>query len=159
MTGSTHKLITLKAMDHFELTEKEKNDFLRGNVIADFIPFYNYRKHYPRQSMEYVLDMNKKIDNFFELGIFSHFVSDFLCTPHFKHWKLYSSKALKHIKFEKNLEKAAAFFDYSAVDVHGHKRGCINDAVLKLYANAGEGYDDNILSAYFAVCFMLGHFV
>ncbi len=159
MTGNTHKIITLRAMDQFNMDQKQRSDFLKGNVMADYIPFYKVRQHYPEQSMEYVLDKNKTVDNFFELGILAHFVSDFLCTPHFNNWRLYSANALKHIKFEKKLERAAAGFDFSSVDVNGSKRGCVNDRVLELCDRVGEGYEDNIKSAYQAVCLMLESFV
>lgn len=141
---------------------KEQRDFLRGNVLADFMPFYNYRRHFPKQGMEYVLDMHKSVDNFFELGILTHFVADFVCTPHFKNWRFYSANVVKHVKFEKTLEKVSAGFNFSAVDVQGiqaGRTGCINDKVLALYANAGEAYDDNLKSAYLSVFSMLENFL
>lgn len=161
MTGATHKIIALKAMEHFEIEEKQKKEFLRGNVMADYLPFYNYKQHYPRQSMEYVLDKNKTIDSLFELGVLSHFVSDFLCTPHFNHWRLYSTNGAKHILFERKLERVAQRFDFCPVEVEpsGWRKGCINDKVLGLYENAGESYYDNLKSAYVAVIFMLENFV
>ncbi len=159
MTGNTHKIIALKAMDHFHLQQKQRQGFLMGNVMADYLPIYNYRRHYPAKSMEYVLNMNQTIDSFFELGILTHFVSDFLCTPHFNNWKLYSPKGVKHLRFEKNLEKVAEEFDFLSVEINGSKCSCINDQVLDLYEQAGEDYDENIKSAYLAVCFMLESFV
>ncbi len=159
MTGNTHRIIALRAMESFCLKHKQIGDFVKGNVMADYIPYYKYKQHYPKQSMEYVLDNNKTVDNLFELGILSHFVSDFLCTPHFNNWRLYSSKAIKHIKFEKKLEKVALGFNFGSVDVKRIKRECINDKVLKLYNSAGESYEDNMKAAYSAVVLMLDNFV
>ncbi len=159
MTGNTHRIITLHAMDRFEMEPQQRRDFLRGNVLADFLPHYNYRRHYPRQAMEYVLDMNKTVDAFFELGVLSHFLCDFVCTPHFHHWRLYSLDALKHLRFEKNLERVASGFDFAGLEVKKNGSGCINDRVLNLYRCAGEDYPDNLRSGYAVVCSMLDRYL
>ena len=159
MTGKTHKTIALKAMGHFAMEKKEKSQFLRGNVMADFIPFYNYKQHYPGKSMKYVLNMNKKVDNYFKLGILTHFVSDFLCTPHFNNWRLYSHHAIKHIKFEKSLEEAVSQFDFTSVHLKKPGSRSINEKVIELYETVGKDYEENIISAYQAVCFMLDSYL
>lgn len=158
MTGNTHKIIALRAMDHFDLEQKQKTDFLRGHILADFIPFYNYRKHYPKQSMNYVLKMTPAIKNYFELGVFAHFIADFLCTPHFNNWKLYSSKALQHLRFERKLEIAASRFDFCEVEVDAGDCSCINEKVLDLCDNAGESVEDNLAASYAAVFLMLENY-
>ena len=157
MTKDTHRIIALWALRNFNLKRDEERSFLMGSTLADFIPFYAFKQHYPQESMEHVLTRDKRDISLFGLGALSHLVSDFLCTPHFNNWRLYSSDAVRHIKFEKKLEEIACGFSFPSFKLTG-KTININQEIKGLYEFAGEDYEDNLRAAYYASSLMLENF-
>lgn len=159
MTKDTHKIIALKVLDNFNLNKNQGKEFLIGNTFADFIPHYAARQHYPQESMGHVLTTDKRDISLFKLGALSHLVSDFLCTPHFNNWRLYSLNAINHIKFEKKLEEIAYSFSFPLINKETNKTININDEIKELCEFAKEDYEENLRAAYIASSLMVENFI
>jgi hypothetical protein len=122
---NTHKI--LSAIIYDKVQEKsnfrlEYKYFLWGNVQPDILPGLVFKSHYKAESLDFVINeiiklskmpssvfLNKQVRNNFsrDLGIFSHFLCDFFCYPHYMRWHYNSSMMLPHIKFEKGLNLTA----------------------------------------------------
>lgn len=86
-----------------------------GSMIPDVTPLLAARKHYKKQSFDFVLDLIENLisDGLHEntisinkfsskLGIITHFLSDFFCLPHHNR-EYYHDKLIKHLSYENKL--------------------------------------------------------
>lgn len=126
MVINTHKILSSIIYDrvqensNFQLLDYKF--FLWGNVQPDIVPGLALKSHYKDDSLNFVIQeiqklsnmqpsmlKNKHVRNNFsvDIGIISHFLSDFLCYPHYKDWRYNSSMMLPHIRFEKGLNITA----------------------------------------------------
>ncbi|MCT4509187.1 MAG: zinc dependent phospholipase C family protein [Tepidibacter sp.] len=94
-----------------------------GAMKPDIAPRLAVKKHYKDQSFDFVLnEILKLIDNGLRenpisinrfstnLGVISHFLSDFFCLPHHNR-EYYHDKLFEHLKYEKDLHKHFVSFE------------------------------------------------
>lgn len=123
----THKLISANICDDIDdiyNIKLDKSALSWGSVAPDILPQYKFHRHYQKESINYIANeisklifVNRHIDfknvdpitmKFFSknLGIISHYLSDFVCLPHAERWT-FSTSMVKHIKYEYELDKYA----------------------------------------------------
>ena len=91
----THRLIGENIYQSVLLNNKirlDKRWLIWGSVLPDLMPKYMKQKHFFSVSYDYILNMIEKLYNdsnnismkefSIRLGIITHYVSDFFCTPH-----------------------------------------------------------------------------
>ena len=94
-----------------------------GAIVPDIAPLLAARKHYKKQSFDFVLDLIQELiaDGLHEnaisinkfsskLGIISHFLSDFFCLPHHNR-EYYHDKLIKHLSYEKKLHEYFTYYN------------------------------------------------
>lgn len=99
----------------------DPKSFLKGNVLPDISPKYRLKKHGRKQfekitkeKVSYLIKLNSKDieekigkEKFsIELGIVCHFLCDFFSLPHDEEWGFKESLTLKHVMYEKKMQKA-----------------------------------------------------
>ncbi|MGG5461946.1 zinc dependent phospholipase C family protein [Clostridium sp. B9] len=95
--------------------------FLKGNVLPDISPKYRLKKHGRKQfeniikekisyltslTTEDILNNLGKEKFSIELGVICHFLCDFFSLPHDEEWGFKESVTLKHVMYEKRMQKA-----------------------------------------------------
>lgn len=95
--------------------------FSWANMKPDFIPNLAKRKHYIKESFDFVvdkilsllklpsynlLDKNKRKRIDVEMGIICHFLTDFFCVPHNQRWE-FKHHMIPHVKYESILDQKA----------------------------------------------------
>lgn len=108
----------------------DKDKLLWGSVAPDVLPKYKLIRHYKDESMNYIakeimklifvsryINFNKVEDPIAikllsrEIGIISHYLSDYVCYPHANRWTFFGSMK-KHVKYESNLNDFARTHDF-----------------------------------------------
>ncbi|NLY46482.1 MAG: zinc dependent phospholipase C family protein [Tissierella sp.] len=103
---------------------------LWGSVAPDVLPRYKLVRHYKDESMNYIakeimklifvsryINFKKVHDPIAikllskQIGIISHYLSDYVCYPHANRWTFFGSMK-KHIKYESNLNDFARTHDF-----------------------------------------------
>ncbi|MDD2234923.1 MAG: zinc dependent phospholipase C family protein [Desulfitobacteriaceae bacterium] len=126
MVINTHKILSSiiydRAQENLSFQLLDYKYFLWGNVRPDIIPGLALKSHYKGDSLNFVIKEIQKLSNIqpsmlknkhvrnnfsMNIGVISHFLSDFSCYPHYKDWRYKSSMILSHIKFEKGLNITA----------------------------------------------------
>lgn len=116
----SHKIIAQHMHEHIKNNlnvDLNKFFLMYGAMKPDIQPNLAIRKHYKKQSFDFVLDeisnliydgLNEdalSINNFSSrLGVISHFLSDFFCLPHHDR-EYYNDKLIDHLKYEKQLHE------------------------------------------------------
>lgn len=132
--AETHKEIArninkeISRLYNIELDEKR---FVWGSVAPDYNPKYKLHRHYADESLDFIVNEIKKliflgrfidIDNetfnglskkLFsrKLGIISHYLSDFVCRPHYERWT-FQEAMIRHISYEKKLNQIAEGYEF-----------------------------------------------
>lgn len=129
----THKLVSTELYEHV----KEKYDIelnydklIWGSIAPDILPKYKLYRHYYDNSIDYIvlkiakiIFLNRFLDfnncNYLsiklfsrELGIISHYLSDFTCRAHADRWEMPKS-LVKHVKYEKDLNDYAKDHEFT----------------------------------------------
>ena len=126
--AETHKIIANNIYENIYRVHDIKLDrkkLLWGSVAPDYLPKYKFIRHYHDESINYItkeiinvifisryLELNKALDPITmnllsnKIGIISHYLSDYVCTPHAKRWT-FSDSMVKHIKYESKLNDFA----------------------------------------------------
>lgn len=131
--ADTHKIIAENIYDSvydiYDL-KLDKKKLRWGSVAPDILPQYRFIRHYKDESLNFIskeimrvifisrfLDLNNILDPLAikilskKIGIISHYLSDYVCTPHAKRWTFYDSM-IKHIKYESSLDKYVVDHDF-----------------------------------------------
>lgn len=133
MLANSHKLVATNVYNNvFENygVKLDKDKLLWGSIAPDILPKYRFIRHYQKESLDYVvnqiiniivmsryMNFNKYIDIIGmkilsrEIGIVSHYLTDFVCMPHAKRWTFVGSMK-KHLIYEKELDIFAKSHDF-----------------------------------------------
>jgi hypothetical protein len=156
---STHKIIA----EHIYQDVYNNNGILlnkklliRGSIKPDFMPNLKVQKHYMAESFDFTIDRIMKVINEPEIGldklsvnigVISHYMADFFCLPHSKHWDLFNGKKiLEHIKYEHILQERVSMhsgiFKPSFPKIEYECREDIKNYISEYYAEYKqiEGY-------------------
>lgn len=131
--ADTHKIIANNIFENIYQIygiELDKKRLLRGSIAPDILPQYRLHRHYKDESLNYVvneivklifisraLDFNERIDPIrmnilsYNIGVLSHYLSDFVCLPHAQRWTL-NKHFIKHINYESKLNEYAPYHDF-----------------------------------------------
>ncbi|NLX62561.1 MAG: zinc dependent phospholipase C family protein [Tissierellia bacterium] len=131
--ADTHKIIASNIFENIYQIygiELDKKRLLKGSVAPDILPKYRFHKHYKDESLNYIvneivklifiskaLDFNEKIDPIrmkilsYNLGVISHYLSDFVCLPHAQRWTFYKN-LMKHVNYETKLNEYAPYHNF-----------------------------------------------
>ncbi|MTI67179.1 MAG: zinc dependent phospholipase C family protein [Firmicutes bacterium] len=130
MLPSTHYIIADNVYDNIKKVtgyNLNKRLFKWGNIKPDVDFKLLSKSHYKDESFDFVIenifkllksdfDFNNKYNEnklSVDLGIISHFLTDFFCIPHSQGWH-FNTDMKKHLKYEINLHKKAKKYNYSA---------------------------------------------
>lgn len=124
MLANSHKVIAKNIYNNvFENygLKLNKDKLIWGSIAPDILPKYRFIRHYKDESLDYIVNhismiifasryvnFNKYVDVIAlnvlsrEIGIISHYLSDFVCAPHAKRWTFIGSMK-KHISYEREL--------------------------------------------------------
>lgn len=120
-----------------------------GSVAPDILPKYKKIRHYKKESLEFVVNeivkliyLNRNLDfnridpitmKFFSknLGIISHYLSDFVCLPHAKRWT-FSTNMFKHIKYEYRLDNKSVNHEFNKYIINGNKIDIYKNESVKM---------------------------
>ncbi len=121
----THKLIGTKVYEHINNSygiELNYDKLVWGSIAPDILPKYKLYRHYYENSIDYIIlriakliIINRFLDftncNYIDLksfsrdiGIISHYLSDFTCLAHADRWTFLKS-LIKHVKYENELNE------------------------------------------------------
>lgn len=150
MFADTHKIIGLNIyeniLDNYDL-KLDKNKLLWGSIAPDILPKYKLIRHYKDESLDYIVYHIKRVIfmsryvNFRnveylsikilsrEIGIISHYLSDFVCAAHANRWTFIGNMK-KHITYETKLNKY--------VKTHDFKKHVISTQDIDLYDNGDK---------------------
>ena len=137
--AETHKIIAANIHDNVDRVygiKLDKKRLLWGSVSPDYLPKYRFIRHYYDESINYItkeiiniifisryLELNKALDPIAmkllskKIGIISHYLSDYVCSPHANRWT-FSDSMVKHIKYESKLNDFA--------ETHSFKKNIIS---------------------------------
>lgn len=146
--AETHKIIANNIYENIYRVHDIKLDrkkLLWGSVAPDYLPKYKFIRHYHDESINYItkeiinvifisryLELNKALDPITmsllsnKIGIISHYLSDYVCTPHAKEWT-FSDSMVKHIKYESKLNDFA--------ENHTFRKNIINVDDIDIFDN------------------------
>lgn len=134
--AESHKIIASNIYENvFDIygLKLDKEKLLWGSIAPDILPQYKLKRHYQRESINYIsreimklifisryIEFNKILDPLAikllskKIGIISHYLSDFVCLPHADRWTFTTSREslVKHIKYESALEEYAKSHDF-----------------------------------------------
>lgn len=131
--ADTHKIIASNIFESiYEIygIELDKKRLLIGSIVPDILPQYKLYRHYKEESLNYVvneivklifiykaLDFNGRIDPIrmkilsYNVGVLSHYLSDFVCLPHAQRWT-FNKHFIKHVNYESKLNEYAPSHDF-----------------------------------------------
>lgn len=159
MLVGTHLLIGEKVYNYVKKNlnvELDKKRFLYGNIKPDVIFRLSSMSHRIKDSLGFVLNeieglaeaKNISLNQFsVDLGVISHFMSDFFCTPHYYEMPEYSD-IVKHLYYELNVhnhfrkiiqENSNNFFQEEIDEFK-------NKTFLEIIYLLNESYTKNIIS-------------
>ncbi|MTI71651.1 MAG: zinc dependent phospholipase C family protein [Firmicutes bacterium] len=146
MLASTHYIIADSVYDNIKKItgyNLNKRLFKWGNIKPDVDFKLLSKSHYKDESFDFVIENIYKILNTefdfnnkyyknklsVDLGIISHFLTDFFCIPHSQGWH-FNTEMKKHIKYEIKLHKKAKRYNYNA-KIIAPNIGVINKSNIK----------------------------
>lgn len=121
----THKLISTKVYEHIKDSygvELNYDKLLWGSIAPDILPKYKLYRHYYENSIDYIILRIAKLilvnrfldftrcdyialkDFSRDIGIISHYLSDFTCLAHADRWT-FPKSLIKHVKYENDLNE------------------------------------------------------
>jgi len=131
--SETHKIIASNIHENIYNVydvELNKEALLWGAIAPDILPQYKVKRHYKRESLNYVVGEIVKliyISRFLELssdidpiknkiiskkiGIISHYLSDFVCLPHAERWT-FPNSMIKHMNYESKLNEYSIYHEF-----------------------------------------------
>lgn len=131
--SETHKIIASNIYENIYNVYNiglNKEALLWGAIAPDILPQYKLKRHYKRESLNYVVGEIVKliyISRFLELssdidpiknkiiskkiGIISHYLSDFVCLPHAERWT-FPNSMIKHINYESRLNGYSIYHEF-----------------------------------------------
>lgn len=136
--AQTHTLISEKLYEYInenygiELNQKMLN---WGSIAPDILPKYKLYRHYYDNSIDYIIMRIAKIifiNRFLDfnnasfinlkifsrdLGIISHYLSDFTCRAHADRWE-FPKSLVKHLKYEIDLNEYAKIHEFKDVSLN-----------------------------------------
>ncbi len=134
----THKLISNHLFNHIKDNydiELNYEKLTWGSIAPDILPKYKLYRHYYDNSIDYiilkiakVIFLNRFLDlkkpNYLalkmfsrDIGIISHYLSDFTCLAHADRWELPKS-LVKHIRYEKELNEYSKTHVFKSLDLN-----------------------------------------
>lgn len=143
--ADTHQIIAAnmhRNIDDIYDIKLDKSALSWGSVAPDILPQYKFQRHYQKESLDFIVNeitklifLNRHLDfnnvdmitmKFFSknLGIISHYLSDFVCLPHAERWT-FPMNMIKHIKYENKLDKISPKHDF--------KKNTINVNSIDIY--------------------------
>ncbi|MDO5690576.1 MAG: zinc dependent phospholipase C family protein [Tissierellia bacterium] len=162
---------------NIELDEKK---LVWGSVSPDFYPKYKFIRHYAEESQDFIIAEISKLIFFCrfidiqrigfnditiqyfsrKLGLISHYLSDYMCRPHYERWT-FNESLIKHVTYEQQLNEVAQDFEFrkidlARIDLEQDVEGSIRvkqivrdylDQVLVDYGT-GSGYEHDLDFAY-----------
>lgn len=174
MLIQSHKIIAHHIHDHIKNNlHVDLNKFFLtyGAMKPDIQPNLAIKKHYKKQSFDFVLDeissliydgLNEdtiSINKFStRLGVISHFLSDFFCLPHYDR-EYYHDKLVDHLKYEKILHEH--FTNFNGLNklnmpyLENTNKENIKDFINELhhmYTNNKMGFKNDILGSINVSC-------
>ena len=176
----THRLIGENIYKSVLLNNKirlDKRWLIWGSVLPDLMPKYMKQKHFFSVSYDYILNMIEKLYNdsnnismkefSIRLGIITHYVSDFFCTPH-NDRAYYHNHIKEHMQFEAKLhllfkkQRDVHLLDIPRVDTINYENiKSIIDEMHTEYESKGVSYENDLYSTLNAVdtisCLMVSH--
>ena len=180
MIIQTHRLIGENIFKSVNLNigfKLDRKSMLIGSVLPDIVPKYMRQKHFFSVSYDYILnkiqqlylDSNKISMKEFSLrlGIITHYISDFFCTPH-NDRAYYKNHFMEHMHFESKLhllfvkEKSAKKIDIPTVDKFNYESvKALIDKLHEDYEKRGVSYENDFVSTIEAVntlsCMLISH--
>ncbi|MEY8304638.1 zinc dependent phospholipase C family protein [Anaerosalibacter bizertensis] len=148
--------------------ELDKKKLLWGSVAPDILPQLKIHRHYEKESLDFVVNeiakliflsrfvnldgkldpiVNKYISK--KIGMISHFLSDFVCLPHFERWT-FAGSMFKHMSYESKLNRYAKYHDFKRnvidvddVDIFQDKNINIKEIIKSYIENVIEEYSIN----------------
>ena len=137
MHAQTHKLISQNlyefVSENYDI-ELNKKMLDWGSVAPDILPKYKLYRHYYDNSIDYIIYKIAKIiflNRFLDftngsyinlkvfsrdLGIISHYLSDFTCRAHADRWE-FPKSLVKHVKYEIDLNDNSKSHEFSHIDI------------------------------------------
>lgn len=134
----THKLISNHLYNHIKDNydiELNHEKLTWGSIAPDILPKYKLYRHYYNNSIDYIILKIAKVifvNRFLDLknenslslkmfsrdiGIISHYLSDFTCLAHADRWELPKS-IVKHVKYEKELNEYSKTHIFKDLDLN-----------------------------------------
>lgn len=134
----THKLISNHLYNHIKDNydiELNYEKLTWGSIAPDILPKYKLYRHYYDNSIDYIILRIAKVifvNRFLDLknenslslkmfsrdiGIISHYLSDFTCLAHADRWELPKS-IVKHVKYEKELNEYSKTHIFKDLDLN-----------------------------------------
>ncbi len=150
--ADTHQIIASNIYENIDDIYNIKLDnsaLAWGSVAPDILPKYKKIRHYKKESLEFVVNeivkliyLNRNLDfnridpitmKFFSknLGIISHYLSDFVCLPHAKRWT-FSTNMFKHIKYEYRLDNKSVNHEFNKYIINGNKIDIYKNESVKM---------------------------
>lgn len=137
--AETHKEIARSINKEVARTydiELDEKRLVWGSVLPDYNPKYKLHRHYADESLGFIINEIKKLiflgrfidieNEIFDglskklfsrkLGIISHYLSDFVCRPHYERWT-FQEAMIRHISYEKRLNQIAEGFEFKLNDI------------------------------------------
>jgi len=131
--GETHKIIVNNLYDNMDDiygVKLDRKTLAWWSTAPDFLPQFKIRRHYEKESLNYVvseivkliflgrhLDFDRELTPITQkyisknIGIISHYLSDYVCLPHAKRWT-FTNNMFKHISYETKLNSIAQNHDF-----------------------------------------------
>ena len=180
MIIQTHRLIGENIFKSVNLNmgfKLDRKNILIGSVLPDIVPKYMRQKHFFSVSYDFILnkiqelyrDSHKiSIKEFsLRLGIITHYISDFFCTPH-NDRAYYKNHFMEHMQFESRLhllfskEKSAKKIEIPSVDKFNYESvKSLIDKLHEDYEKRGVSYENDFVSTIEAVnmlsCMLIVH--
>lgn len=151
--ADTHRIIANNIYENiYEIygIELNKKKLLKGSVAPDILPQYKLHRHYKDESLNYIvneivklifiskaLNLKGMIDPIrmnilsYNIGILSHYLSDFVCLPHAQRWT-FSKHFIKHVNYESKLNEYAPYHDFKKNVITVEDMDIFKTKVIKL---------------------------
>lgn len=180
MIIQTHKLIGENIYKSIKLNigyKLDRKNIIIGSMLPDILPKYMRQKHFFSISYEYILDKIQELymdsdkisikEFSIRLGIITHYISDFFCTPH-NDRAYYKNHFMEHMQFESKLhvlfakEKNAKKIYIPTVDTFNYENiKTLIDELHLSYEKRGVSYENDFVSTIEAVnllsCILISH--
>jgi len=152
--ADTHKIIAGNIHENIYNIygiELDKNRLLWGCVAPDILPQYRLRRHYKKESLNYVVkeitklifisryvDIDSDTDPIAikilskKIGIISHYLSDYVCLPHAERWTFTSNNVIKHINYESKLNEYSPYHDFRRNVITVNDINIYQERIIKL---------------------------